>query len=79
MAGTPPAALSGATVGNIAEAHTEALTHLLLHARRVLSSLSLEYPAGEMKEAFTAAGFKERRTLLWMRAEPATQPNSPRS
>jgi ribosomal protein S18 acetylase RimI-like enzyme len=54
----------------------EALTQLLLHARRVLSGhskLSLEHPAGEMTEAFLAAGFSERRTLLWMRADPATQ------
>lgn len=54
----------------------EALTRLLVHARRALtgqSRLSLEYPAGEMTEAFLAAGFSERRTLLWMRAEPATQ------
>jgi ribosomal protein S18 acetylase RimI-like enzyme len=53
----------------------EALTCLLIHARRALtgqSRLSLEYPAGEMAEAFLAAGFSERRTLLWMRAEPAT-------
>jgi len=49
----------------------EALTHLLIHARRALSnhtSLSLDYPAGEMTEAIRAAGFKVRRTLLWMRA-----------
>jgi GNAT superfamily N-acetyltransferase len=60
----------------------EALMHLLLHARRVLANqsvLSLEYPAAEMTDAFIAAGFKERRTLLWMRAEPATQPRPFRS
>jgi len=54
----------------------EALMQLLIHARRFLSSpstLTLEYPANEMVEAFTTAGFKERRTLLWMRAEGATQ------
>ena len=54
----------------------EALDQLLIHARRTLTSqprLSLEHPAGEMTEAFLAAGFTERRTLLWMRAEPATQ------
>jgi ribosomal protein S18 acetylase RimI-like enzyme len=53
----------------------EAMMQLLIHARRVLphqSSLSLEYPAGEMPEAFTAAGFKEHRTLIWMRAAGAT-------
>jgi len=54
----------------------EALMQLLIHVRRFLSSrqtLTIEYPAGEMTEAFTAAGFKEHRTLLWMRAEGATQ------
>ena len=47
-----------------------ALTQLLIHARRTLSgrsTLSLEYPAGEMTEAISAAGFKLRRTLLWMK------------
>lgn len=51
--------------------HAEALTRLLIHARRALashSSLSLDYPAGEMTEAIRAAGFRPRRTLLWMRA-----------
>lgn len=50
---------------------TEALMQLLIHARRTLSghaTLSLEYPGGEMRDAFAMAGFKERRTLLWMRA-----------
>jgi ribosomal protein S18 acetylase RimI-like enzyme len=54
---------------------TDALAQLLIHARRVMSShskLSMEYPSGEMKDAFISAGFTERRTLLWMRAEPAT-------
>jgi ribosomal protein S18 acetylase RimI-like enzyme len=49
----------------------EALSLLLLNARRSLSnysSLSLDYPAGEMVNAIQAAGFKARRTLLWMRA-----------
>jgi len=60
----------------------EALAQLLMHARRALSNqsrLSLEYPSGEMTEAFLAAGFSERRTLLWMRAEPATQRRSVRT
>lgn len=50
----------------------EALTALLVHARRMTtyhSQLSLEYPADEMAEAIHAAGFKPRRTLLWMRAD----------
>jgi ribosomal protein S18 acetylase RimI-like enzyme len=49
----------------------DALTLLLIHARRTISyysSLTLEYPAGELTEAISAAGFKPRRTLLWMRA-----------
>jgi hypothetical protein len=47
-----------------------ALTQLLVHARRSLSnhsSLTMEYPAGEMVDAIQAAGLKVRRTLLWMR------------
>jgi len=49
----------------------EALTQLLIHVRRSVSyhtNLSLEYPAGEMTEAIQAAGFKPRRTLIWMKA-----------
>ncbi len=49
----------------------EALTQLLIHARRALanhSKLSLDYPGGEMVDAISAAGFRARRTLLWMRA-----------
>ncbi len=49
----------------------EALTQLLIHARRALSNrstLALDYPAGEMTDAILAAGFKPRRTLIWMRA-----------
>ncbi|MEW6084714.1 MAG: GNAT family N-acetyltransferase [Chloroflexota bacterium] len=49
----------------------DALTQLLLHARRVLprhSTLTMDFPAGEMTEAITAAGFTARRTLIWMRA-----------
>jgi len=58
-----------ATAGN--DSGPEALTQLLIHARRVLSnhsSLSLDYPAGEMPDAIRAGGFQPRRTLLWMRA-----------
>ncbi len=49
---------------------SDALTQLLIHARRTLSTrstLSLEYPADEMANAISAAGFKPRRTLLWMK------------
>jgi len=50
---------------------SEALTSLLIHARRAITyhpQLTLEFPAGEMTESISAAGFKARRTLLWMRA-----------
>ena len=53
------------------EADPEALTQLLIHVRRALSNrstLSLDYPAGEMTDAILAAGFKPRRTLIWMKA-----------
>jgi len=56
---------SGAASGS------EALTKLLIHARRTLSNhstLSLDFPAGEMTDAIIAAGFKPRRTLIWMRS-----------
>jgi ribosomal protein S18 acetylase RimI-like enzyme len=49
----------------------EALTRLLIHARRTMAhyaTLSLDFPAGEMTDAILAAGFIPRRTLLWMRA-----------
>jgi len=49
----------------------EAVTQLLIYARRALSNhstLSLDYPAGEIAEAIQAAGFKARRTLVWMKA-----------
>jgi ribosomal protein S18 acetylase RimI-like enzyme len=66
-----PESLYAATEFKIDRQTAEALTQLLIHARRVLAShlpLSFEYPAGEMKEAIEAAGFRIRRTLLWMRA-----------
>jgi len=49
----------------------EALTQLLIHARRALShhpTLALDYPADEMINAILAAGFKPRRTLICMKA-----------
>jgi ribosomal protein S18 acetylase RimI-like enzyme len=51
-------------------ASSEALTFLLIHARRSISyppSLTLDYPADGMVDAIRAAGFTPRRTLLWMR------------
>jgi hypothetical protein len=47
------------------------LTALLRQARSDLrhhSSLSLDFPAGEMIDAIENAGFTLRRTLIWMRA-----------
>jgi ribosomal protein S18 acetylase RimI-like enzyme len=51
-------------------ANAEALVSLLIHARRTITYppyLTLDYPADEMTDAFSAAGFSPRRTLLWMR------------
>jgi len=51
-------------------ADSEALTQLLIRARRALanhSTCSVDYPGGEMTDAISAAGFMARRTLLWMR------------
>lgn len=51
------------------EGGDEALTSLLLHVRRSLpwrQTLSLDYPAGKSSDAFKAAGFHLRRTLVWM-------------
>lgn len=50
---------------------SEALTSLLIHARRTItysSHLTLDYPADQMTDAIRAAGFQPRRTLIWMRA-----------
>jgi len=50
----------------------EALTSLLLQARRDLSyshpKIVLDFPAGEFTAAIQSAGFKEIRTLIWMQA-----------
>jgi predicted GNAT family acetyltransferase len=49
----------------------EALTSLLIHARRTITYppyLTLDYPSDEMTDAILDAGFSPRRTLLWMRA-----------
>ena len=63
--------LYAATAPGESEASALALTALLRRARREASdrsTLSLDYPAGEMTEAITAAGFTQRRTLIWMKA-----------
>ncbi len=48
----------------------EALTQILFYARHHLSrnsTLTMDFPAGEMTDAIAAAGFVPRRTLIWMR------------
>ena len=50
----------------------DALTALLLHARRNLpwrQTLMLDYPAGEYSAAMESAGFQLHRTLLWMKLQ----------
>lgn len=47
----------------------DAITELLLHARRALAQhlhISLDYPAGESEAAIHSAGFNPVRTLIWM-------------
>lgn len=47
----------------------QALTQILFYARRHLShhsTLTMDFPAGEMTDAIAAAGFTPRRTLIWM-------------
>ena len=53
----------------------EAVTGLLVHARRELGrrKLLLEHPVGPWNEAIRAAGFVAQRTLIWMRADGATK------
>ena len=49
----------------------DAITNLLLHARRALThsrSVTMEYPAGLADEAIAASGFSAQRTLVWMEA-----------
>lgn len=50
----------------------EALTSLLLKARRDLASqqhtIALEFPAGSLDHAIFTAGFSRLRTLIWMQA-----------
>ncbi|MEW6404222.1 MAG: GNAT family N-acetyltransferase [Chloroflexota bacterium] len=49
----------------------DAVTALLLHARRTLSQqryLSIEFPTGEFESALLNAGFHPQRTLIWMQA-----------
>jgi len=50
----------------------KAFTALLLYVRRVLAhheTLSLDMPFGVAEEALRAAGFQDRRTLVWMQLD----------
>jgi hypothetical protein len=69
--GTRSESLYAAAGPGESEASASALTLLLRRARREASNratLSLDYPGGEMTEAIAAAGFTQRRTLIWMKA-----------
>jgi ribosomal protein S18 acetylase RimI-like enzyme len=55
------------------EGSERAITALLLHARRILAwrqTITLDFPAGEYRAPLEAAGFRPRRTLLWMKLQP---------
>ncbi|MCB0102727.1 MAG: GNAT family N-acetyltransferase [Anaerolineales bacterium] len=58
-----------------ARSDPEALTLLLVHARRELHyshpRIQLDFPTGPFDNAIEAAGFKIHRTLLWMQATSA--------
>jgi ribosomal protein S18 acetylase RimI-like enzyme len=58
-----------------ANPNPDALTSLLVHARRELGrrKLVMEHPVGPWDEAIQAAGFRAERTLIWMRADGATK------
>jgi predicted N-acetyltransferase YhbS len=54
------------------EGSEAALTALLIHGRRNLpwrQNLSLDFPAGQYSAAIEAAGFRQNRTLLWMKLQ----------
>jgi len=59
-------------IGTSERSDPEALTSLLIYARRELlhyyPKLSLEFPISDFDSAIQAAGFKQIRTLIWMHA-----------
>ena len=62
-----------------ADVGDEALTILLLHVRRTLpwrQNLLLDYPAGKSSHALLAAGFHQRRTLVWMEWDASKPPEN---
>ncbi len=61
------------------EGSEQALTALLLHARRNLpwrQNLTLDFPAGEYNAAIESAGFHPQRTLLWMKLQAENPVNN---
>ncbi len=61
------------------EGSEQALTALLLHARRNLpwrQTLTLDFPAGEYNASIEAAGFHPQRTLLWMKLQEENPVNT---
>ena len=58
-----------------------AATSLLVHARRELGRrrFLLDHPAGRADDSIRAAGFVAQRTLIWMRADGATEQASMRT
>lgn len=61
------------------EGSEQALTALLLQARRVLpwrKTFTLDYPAGESETSIEAAGFHPQRTLLWMKLQEKNSVNT---
>ncbi len=72
LTSAPHGGRSSSLFAATSERADEALKLLLVHARRALryhSSLAFDFPGGEMTDAILAAGFKARRTLIWMRAD----------
>jgi GNAT superfamily N-acetyltransferase len=54
-----------------AHSDTDALTAMLIHARRQFAgrrTISLDVPTSQSEAAFHAAGFTAQRTLMWMEA-----------
>jgi ribosomal protein S18 acetylase RimI-like enzyme len=65
------ASLFLANAGRSTATEEDAVKSLLVYARRALrhhSSLLFDFPGGEMTDVIAAAGFKPRRTLIWMKA-----------
>lgn len=80
LAWIPDGRGEGLFAGTGASSDPEALTALLLRARRDLyhlyPSISLDFPVSRLDDAIQNAGFKPVRTLLWMQKtlEPASVP-----